>query len=290
MARYFLNNSHRLTFTMIPSEEYSSNLIKVEQTLLSNLLSKVDNVDKLYERNLRLLEAQDEKQGRSVNPDLECLPFLSLSELSSTPQFFPVSSQTLSAKNGCFDVTWRHTETNNLSYFYLEWEWNVSQFDRGFVPWLQLFSDAFASLGTLNKSFAQFNEEIRSLTGGIGVSTKIINSKNDTNDGKIKVTVSSHCMDEKIPEMYRLIGELVTSVNWKSLEDLQTSLDALSLNLGSSVADSGHFYAMKLSGGRLSFVERLKDELGGIGQISFLEDIRKQPISFVSDNLAVFCD
>jgi Zn-dependent M16 (insulinase) family peptidase len=109
ISKYFIGNPHTLTFTMIPSPDYSAEVNANEISRLAGKTSVLTEVDKekLYEQGQELLKNQETPE------DLSCLPTLKIQDISPKTKIYQLEH---SALNGA-PVQWRSTATNGITYF-----------------------------------------------------------------------------------------------------------------------------------------------------------------------------
>ena len=70
--------------------------------------------------------------------------------------------------------------------------------------------------------------------------------------------------------MYGLVTEIMNETLWDDLTHLQTVVTGAAADMMSSLAQSGHSYAMQAASSRLSASQHMNEVYGGISQIQLL--------------------
>lgn len=308
VSQYFLNNPHRLTFSMSPSPDFNSVLQQKEQENLNSKLASQDKA-KIFSQGLQLSAEQDSKQGKctltcslSSFLDLSCLPCLRLEDIAKETKIVPFELQSI----GALPLQTRFAPTNELVYFRAALNYG----DIDDISMLPLFTSTFASVGTLDSPAAEFDQKVRLSTGGISCS--LFHSTSPT--GKCCITCNITCnisvtdvkavqravcysgvsLERNSGRMFELIREALLKGNYENLEKLKTITTASYTNMMNSLAQSGHAYARLYASSLLCPTKYFDEKTSGISQIRYLDQLVRQgdyaslaeQLKAISDNVS----
>ncbi|KAL1917801.1 uncharacterized protein VTP21DRAFT_3635 [Calcarisporiella thermophila] len=260
IKKYLIGNSHRLSFTMLPSDTYSAQLAEEENKRLSAKLAKLTENDKgdIYQKGIKLLENQEKKE------DLNCLPTLQLNDISKKTERFALEHAGIEDT----PVQWRTTSTNGLTYF--RTINTISDLPAELKMYLPLFCDALTSLGTKDRSMAEIDDDIRLYTGGIRASTFLSTNHSDLDQVEEGIVLTSNCLDRNIDKMYELTETLIHQTNFENVERLRTLILGTASNLATSIADSGHLFARTYASSTLTPGMHTAELFNGMTQVEFM--------------------
>ncbi|KAJ3410731.1 Presequence protease, mitochondrial [Chytridiales sp. JEL 0842] len=263
IEKYFLNNKHKLTFIMEPSETYAAEIERNEVERLQKKVESLTEADrkKVYEDGLKLLELQDAVE------DISCLPTLTVDDVPKKGKTYPVSSKVLQTSQ--VPVQIRETATNGVSYV------TLMKSIAGLKKEL-----ALSALGTTRTpSVPDLDERIRLYTSGVSsgpnLQTSPLNHRHLTSP---YITYSTSMLPRNLQTTYDIISELLQGPSYESvfrnptdpksmefLERLKTVLGSTAAGGMNSLADAGHRYAVGLASEGLSSTQGWKGQMGGVG-------------------------
>jgi Zn-dependent M16 (insulinase) family peptidase len=263
---YFGDNT--LTFTMVPSKNYSQDMAEEEnQRLASKILettkqfpTKEAAQEHLVERELELLEEQE--NGR--NQDLSSLPTLHVRDI---PRVKP-EKELRHTNIGDVKVQWRDAPTNGLTYFRAVHQFeNLPDELRELIP---LFTESLLRLGTKNLTMEKLEELIKLKTGGINVGYHSSTSPSSLDKYEEGLVFSGYAFDRNVPAMYDLMRTLLIDTDFDSPDAesrirqlLQTSANGAM----DTVVEAGHAYARRYAMAGLTPEGRLREQISGLTQV-----------------------
>ncbi|KAF8443613.1 peptidase M16C associated-domain-containing protein [Terfezia claveryi] len=261
IEKYFLNDKH-LTFTMIPVEDYSTNLAKDEQTRLQEYIKGIDR---------KVLEEQEEElqkiQEAARHQDLGCLPTLRVSDILRQMEKKELH---FGSVNGV-RVQWRLAPTNGLTYFRAI---NVFQdLPEHLRLYLPLFTEAIFKLGTKTKSIGEIEDMIKLKTGGISSSLHISTNHSNLDTVEQGLAWSGYCLDSNLPAMYELLRTVLLETDFDQPTKLNVMVQGIAGGFVDTLADAGHSYARLFAGAHLTPGGRLSEVTGGMTQVRLLSNL-----------------
>lgn len=261
IEKYFLNDQH-LTFTMIPAEDFSSNLAKDEQARLHEYIKGTDR--EVLEKE----EAELQKiQEAARHQDLSCLPTLRVSDISRQME----KKELQFGKVDKVGVQWRLAPTNGLTYFRA-----VNVFED--LPdnlrlYLPLFTEAIFKLGTKTKSIGEIEDMIKLKTGGISSSLHISTNHSDLDKVEQGLSWSGYCLDSNLPAMYELLRTVLLETDFDQPTKLNVMVQGIAGGFVDTLAEAGHSYARLFAGAHLTPGAKLSEVTGGMTQVRLLSNL-----------------
>jgi Zn-dependent M16 (insulinase) family peptidase len=267
LESYYLTDN-TLTFTMVPSESYSQEMVDEEnQRLASKILETTKQFpseeaaqEHLVKRELELLEEQE--NGR--NQDLSSLPTLHVKDI---PRAKPGKELRLT-NIGNVKVQWREAPTNGLTYFRAVHQFeNLPDELRELIP---LFTESLLRLGTKSMTMEKLEELIKLKTGGINVGYHSTTSPAALDKFEEGLVFSGYAFDRNVPEMYNLMRMLLMDTDFNSPEAEKRIRQLLQTSANGAIdgiAETGHGYARRYAMAGLTPEGRLREQISGLTQV-----------------------
>ncbi|EUC40144.1 hypothetical protein COCMIDRAFT_9924 [Bipolaris oryzae ATCC 44560] len=273
----YLLTDNTLTFTMQPSETFSQELVDEESQRLATKIaettkqfsSEQEAQKYLEDRELQLLQVQEEAR----NEDLSCLPSVHVKDIPREKERKPLRHTDLDGVK----VQWREAPTNGLTYFRAVHKLqDLPDELREMIP---LFTSAIMRLGTKDKTMEQLEEQIKLKTGGITVGYHSSQSPLSLDAYEEGMAFSGYAFDRNIPDMYELLRTIIQETDFDGPEaekKIRELLQSAASGAISSIAESGHSYAMRFAEAGITPVGRLAEETGGLTQIKLMTALASQ--------------
>ncbi|KAJ1964019.1 Mitochondrial presequence protease [Dipsacomyces acuminosporus] len=264
--RYFVNSNHKLKYVMLADAKYNQQLEQNESQLIQNKLTTLTSADlaSIDKKNAELAAEQMKKE------DLSLLPTLTIEDVDAKASRHALD---MGAAGGCVPVQWRTTSTNGISYFRVIND--VRDKYPELKPYLPLFTEALTYLGTKARDMSDIETDIRLHTGGVSFSPFVTTDVANLGHIEAGISFGSHCLDQHIEPMYKLVLELVRETNFENADRLRALLNALSTNMFNDVASSGHAFARRLAASTLTPEMQAIESLNGITQVKFISDLAR---------------
>jgi presequence protease len=255
-------------FKMIPSEYFEDYIVQEETERLDRATVSLTEADKehIYDRGIKLLENQEQKQDSSV------LPSLSADDISRQGKKLSFDEHEISSGNSSVPLISRKTVTRGLSYMTLMSD-ITEKVPATLFPFLSLYVDGMQNVGTKNRSMEDFENTIKLNTGGISSSLMLTSSPTNKDDFKLNFLLSGSSLDSKSPKVFELLSEMFLEPTLSNVEKLKPIITASVANSLNALADSGHSYAMNHSSASVSLQRKLKESFGGVLQIQLMRQL-----------------
>ena len=258
----YLRNDKHLTFTMIPTEDYSTILATQEATRLQEEIKGTER-DVLEKQEAELLKVQETARKQ----DLGCLPTLRVSDISRQME----KKELDFGKVGGVGVQWRLAPTNGLTYFRAI---NVFQdLPENLRLYLPLFTEAIFKLGTKTRSIADIEDTIKLKTGGISSSIHISTNHSDLDKVEEGLVFSGYSLDSNLTAMYELLKTVLVETDFDQPTKLNVMVQGIAGGFVDTLAEAGHSYARLFAGAHLTPGGRLSEVTGGMTQVRLLSNL-----------------
>lgn len=269
VTQHFLENPHRLTFTMTPDPDYNDKLAADEQ---ARLAVKVEQLDagarqQLLETGQALLEAQDGDDGG------ECLPSLAVGDIDRDKAYPAVLTQQFERLGDkCdIDVVLSEQPTNGVLYF-------RSVIDTESLPdelqdYVPLFCSVLCALGTERLSYRELAQQIKSTSGGFTSKVHLARSPVEVEQHEQGVRFMSYCLGRNIETMFATWSEIFANPNFEERDYLKTLIAMDASDMGGSIAQSGHTFAQLLAASSVSSISALSNRHTGLEQIALTQSL-----------------
>ncbi|KAJ2721291.1 Mitochondrial presequence protease [Coemansia sp. Benny D115] len=266
--RYFTNSKHTLKYAMLPDTKYNQRLDQREHEMIQSKLDSLSSSDLAVvdEKNKMLAEEQMRVE------DLGSLPTLTLADVPKQTDRHALDMG-VAGDDVPVPVQWRTTATNGISYFRVIND--VRDKYPELRPYLPLFCSALNYLGTKSRQMDEIETDIRLHTAGVSFSPFVTTDLSNLGHIEAGISYGSHCLDQHIDSMYRLVLELVRETDFTKTDRLRALLSSLSSNMFNDVASSGHVYARRLAASTLSPEASALESLDGIEQVRFISDLAR---------------
>uniref|UniRef100_A0AAQ6AE67 Presequence protease, mitochondrial n=1 Tax=Amphiprion ocellaris TaxID=80972 RepID=A0AAQ6AE67_AMPOC len=258
VKHYFKENTHRLTLSMSPEDDYLEKQAKAEEEKLHKKIEVLSDGDRkeIYEKGLELLAAQSKTQ------DASCLPALKVSDIEPTIPITPVETRGV-------PVQYCEQPTNGLVYFRAMCSLNTLPDDlKLYVP---LFCSVITKMGCGDLDYRQQAQQMEMRTGGMSVSTQVIPDSNHLDTFEQGILLFSSCLERNVPHMFELWSDIFNKPHFNDEERLRVLVMMSAQELANGISYSGHMYAMSRASRYLTPAGDLQETFGGIEQVKFMK-------------------
>ncbi len=281
IRRWFLDNPHRVTFTLYPDVKLSDRQEARTADTLKEIRQSLSTPDmeKINTETERLNTLQETEE------DLSVLPTLELTDIPPEVQTTPTSPRTSSIF--CFPQP-----TSGI--FYFSAAAGAAGLDDKLFPLVPFFCAALPRMGTRTRDYLEMARLIDLHTGGIGMSAQAHTTYTEAGGCTSYVSFSGKCLERKQDKMFDLIREMLCEFDFSNLERLKQLLLEYRAGLESSVIHNGHRLAISLASRNFSPSSAFSEQWYGIHQLQYIKslttDLDDMTLSAISDKLATIAD
>ena len=259
---YFLENPHRVLFTLVPdqalatkeTEQVVAQLRRIKQDLAQSDLETI-------QRATKSLRAR-----RETKEDVNCLPTLEINDI-------PPEVQTIKPgppKENAPAVIYRQPTSGIL---YLAGAAGVGDFAQDLIPLLPFFAVALPKSGTQKHDYVEMSRRIDAYTGGIGLSVHARTGFDGGGRGLPFLALHAKCLNRNQAKMTDIIEELLTAYDFSDLKHLKRLLLEYRAQMEAAVIHNGHRLAISLAARNFSPACTLSENWGGIQQLRAIKEL-----------------
>jgi Zn-dependent M16 (insulinase) family peptidase len=266
IRKYLLENKHRLRTDLLPDHSLGERLEKEEQGRLAKRIDSMDEdaIKQLKEEAEGLLALQEEE-------DLSCLPKLGLEDIDKN-----VSTAT-PIPGGIDNLRLYDKDANGLLYLTA-----ITGIGGGgdTSPAWPLLAYLLTHLGTDKRNYADLAKRIDHLCGGLVFSPRSATRLDGVHSDIL--AMQTYGLTYDLAELIHLVQEMIAGCDLSDTARIKMLVNVLYSELHSSIVEQGNAYAAMLALAPLSHAGRINELWHGIGQLSFLRDMKKQEGDFVA--------
>ncbi len=265
LRHYFLENPHRVLFTLEPDSDLEQKTIKETKKELKNLLKTMTDQDlEQIRKDAKTLEALQEKEE-----DVSILPTLDLVDVPPEIEIIKpdiIQDITLST---CYDKA-----TSDILYFTCPMgAGNIPEDLFGLVPF---FCQSFTNSGTKKNAYDKIAKLMDLYTGGIALSPFSGSYFSKEAESHSFLAIQGKALDRNIENMFDLIKEFIEDYSFHDFERLKSLLLQYQAGMEASIVSTGHRYAISLATRHFSKASYINELWHGIAQYQFIKEITEQ--------------
>ncbi|XP_067935446.1 presequence protease, mitochondrial-like [Watersipora subatra] len=272
VQKYFLDNKHQSTVIMSPDSEYEQKEKAKESIKLKGMVDSLTT----EERESVFRKGQQLAENQMKEEDLACLPTILISDIDPNATRTALTHTTLDG----VAVQLSEQPTNEVVYFHSLTD--MSDLPSHLKPFIPLFCSLATRMGAGDMDYKQQSQQIDRYTGGLSISHHLSTSPLDHSLVQQTLHLSSFCLKNNLTPMFDLWSDIFNSLHLEDMERLSMLLKMDAASMVSSISHRGHQYAMTHSASSLSEVNRLREVMGGMTQVSFLKSLteydNQQPV------------
>ncbi|XP_014215981.1 presequence protease, mitochondrial [Copidosoma floridanum] len=263
IEKYLLNNSHKLTMTMSPSQNFEKQLVEAENALLESKLKNLtpEQLDGIFKNGQALLIDQQKEEN------VDSLPGLKIEDLKEdVDRYDLVDTQVCNVP-----VQVAVQPTNGVCYY--RGLINTQHLSPDLKNVLPIFNDVVTKMGTQRYDYRDWDKLMQLKTGGLSFSNHAMEHKVDNNRYEEGIAINSYCLEHNAEEMWKLWEELFNRVELTDLQRFETLVKMAAADVTNRIANSGHLYSMSSAASLVSPIGRYKENLSGMEFVNRIKHI-----------------
>ena len=265
IKEYFLDNPHRVLFTLAPdtgmeateAERVRKELAGIQARLTPEEMGKIRT------------DAQSLKALQETEEDLSVLPTLALEDIPPDIEIIRPDRISTATSATCYDKA-----TSDILYFTCPVV--PTGVPASLIPLIPFFCMAFTGTGTKKRNYADLAGLVDLYTGGISLSP--YSGSGFNGDGRLITFLSlqGKALNHNIGHMFDIFAELVSEVSFKDLTRLKSLLFQYRAGLEASIVSNGHRYAISLASRNFTPAAALGEMWQGISQFQFIKTLTEK--------------
>lgn len=263
---YILNNNHKVFVTANPSNtiaEEKEAALKLKLKKYKETLSEEELI-KLVNDTKALKEYQQEP---SSEEDLKKIPLLTKDDIDDYVE--PINNFEEEINN--VKVVKHDLFTNGIGYLRLYF--NTKNVPQKLIPYLGLLAAALGKVNTNQHLYQDLTTEINANTGGINSSMTVVSLQN--NDLLPLFTFTASSLFEKSEFVVNTIKEIIKESDFTDEKRIYEIISSLKSQMQMRLMGAGHAAAYVRAGSYVRSYLKYQDEVDGIGQYWFIEELEK---------------
>ena len=281
LKEQLLDNSNASVIVVSPklnmNEEKEMALIESLQEY-KNSLSK-EEVEKIVQDTIALWEYQEKEDPREV---LEMIPLLKREDIDKTG--LKLKNQLI--KTDAADILMHHIETNGIAY--LRYIFDITDVEEEMLPYLGLLKNIIGYMDTENYTYGELNNEVYIRTGGISVTSDFFQNYKEKDTYKLTMDVRTKVLYGQMQPAYEILEEMVLRTKFTDKKRFKELLLEMKAKTQSSFVSAGHSLASGRALSYFSVSSKINDELSGMSQYRFLEDLLENYEEKIDEVIAIF--
>ncbi|SDU62197.1 insulinase family protein [Desulfobacula phenolica] len=265
LRQYFLENSHRVLFTLEPDTTLEQKNIQETKKELKALLKQMTQKDlEQIKKDAKILEELQEKEE-----DVSVLPTLDLVDVP--PEIEIIKPDTV--KNVTFSTCYDKATSGILYFTCPMGAGNIPTDLFALVPF---FCQSFINSGTKKHSYEKIAELMDMYTGGISATPFSGSYFSKEAQSHSFLALQGKVLDRNVERLFDLIKEFVEAYSFKDFDRLKSLLLQYQAGMEASIVSNGHRYAISLASRHLSQASYINELWHGIAQYKFIKGITEQ--------------
>ncbi|HUH66179.1 MAG TPA: insulinase family protein, partial [Syntrophales bacterium] len=265
VAKWFLDNPHRLLSVMEPSTTYQAEREKASKKRMAKL--KASLPQKNIEAIKKEAEALKKFQTEPDAPDAAAaLPRLSIHDLSRSIETIPTVKKTVED----IPVAMHDIFANGVAY--LDLVFDVSDVPEYLQQYLPLLAKLIANMGAAGLDYEEMAKRIVLKTGGVAYYL----SAGMTVDGKEnwqKLIFSVKALHRNLPDAVHIVSDILAAGDMSNEARMRDLIAERKNDLHSSVIPSGHAFARRSAAQALSLPAHRDEQWHGRTQLKFVNAV-----------------
>ena len=269
IEEYFINNPHRVLFTLAPDHEMEQKEVDRTKKELSLTLEKLkkEKTDQALTKIIQ--DAKELSLLQESEEDLSSLPCLDLSDVP--PKIEKIAPDNIA---GVSELTCYQKPTSGILYFTCPV--GIGNVRKDLLPLIPFFSKAFINSGTKQRNYAEMAKLMDLYTGGVSISPYIGTRFSDNIDFLSFLSFQGKSLDRNVEKLFDILQEFIQYSDFSDLERLKQLLYQSRAQFESSIVRNGHKYAISLASRNLTYSSGLSEIWSGITQYRFIKDLIKR--------------
>ncbi len=265
LKQYFLENPHRVLFTLEPDADLENKQVEITKKELKARLKEMTDkdLDQIRE-DAKLLETLQEKEE-----DVSVLPTLELSDVP--PEIEIIAPDTI--KNVQLSTCYNRATSGILYFTCPIGAGNIPQDLFGLIPF---FCQAFTNTGTRKNSYEKMARLMDLYTGGISMSPFSGSYFSKEATAHSFLAIQGKALDRNVDHLFELISEFILEYGSRDFDRLKSLLMQYQAGMEASIVSTGHRYAISLASMHLSKASHINELWHGIAQYKLIKKMTEK--------------
>lgn len=265
IKKYMINNYHKVSLFMEPSETLSQEEEETEKKLLEKISASLSLEQKqdLVKQAQHLQSLQSDYDEKS----LECLPKVTLSDVPKNTKDFALHTST----KGPFSLYTHACFTNHIHYADLYF--TLPQLTVKEIEYLPLLAHFLPQVGWNGRDYKENLRLLQENTGGMGAAISYHQDANLPAHFTPFIALHGKAMDSKVEEHFKLLREMAETASFQDTKRIKALIKKLHTSLKSRIVNNAMRYATSLGSSYINKQLFLQNHLGGLPFFEWIEQL-----------------
>ncbi|MDO5455719.1 MAG: hypothetical protein Q4F25_02250, partial [Eubacteriales bacterium] len=269
IKRYMLDNPHRAIVVMTPetglTEKMTARLREKLDALAASLTK--EERQKIIDDLAGLRQWQEKEESEE---DRAKIPMLSRDELDKKARPYVNVVEKVDATEGVTLISHPLT-TGGIDY--LTFMFDISQLPARFFPYLGIFKTLIGVLDTEKYSYADLDQEVNIMTGGVGSTIGIYTIEGEPGRYRMMMEITSKALHANMKSVFDLVQEIAMRTKWNSPARILEVLEEERAGMQAELPAAGHATALVRAKSYFSEPSMIMDSFSGITGFRTLDRI-----------------
>ncbi len=265
IRKWFLDNPHRSTVTILPDPEEGSKREAEEKEALAKIKTSLSKDEmKAIETSARRLKALQEKPDSPQA--LATIPGLTLEDLPRESLRLPAQEVRL----GNIPLLYHDLPTSSI--LYLDLAFSLENLPERLLPYLGLLGRALLEMGTEDFDYVALSQELGKHTGGVRANS-LMATRWKKKEAVAYFLLRAKAMADKTPRLLELLSSILLGARLDNKERFKQIVLEEKAQSEASFIPAGHAMIGQRLLSRLSESERKSELINGLEQLYFLREL-----------------
>ena len=262
IRQYFLENTHRVLFRLLPDQAMAQREEARIEKELATLATKIgaSDLERIREDAAALLKLQEKEEN------LSCLPTLERADIPPTIHTVAESGRFRPEKNVCY-------EASTAGIFYFSAAMGMGGLSSDLIPLIPFFCYAFNKVGTAKRDYVEMAKRVDAYTGGVGIGAHVRTVVDGNGNYLPFMLLEGKCLSRNQERMFDIVEEFTQQFDFKNQDRLQQLLKEYRSGLESMVVQNGHRLAISLAARRFLSKAALSETWYGVSQLRYIKSL-----------------
>jgi hypothetical protein len=266
--KWFVENPHRITSIMEPSQTYNDELAENFKEKMASIKARFSK--ETLENIKREAALLKEYQLSPDSPEaLNTLPKLRISDISRTIETIPTEKVEIN------NIPFLKHELFTNGIVYMDLAFDISDIHEELQPYLPLLGKLITNMGAGGLSYEDMAKRIALNTGGLSCQL-VCGLMAESSKNWQKMIFRIKALRQKTSEAVKIITDLLTDADISNEDRMKDLIAEKKNNLHAAVIPSGHLFAKMTAGAGLNVSAYRDEQWHGRTQLRFIAKISEQ--------------
>lgn len=262
---FFLQNTHRLTLTLIPDPQVKVERELAERNALEAKKTQLSDTElkKIIEETKQLKQLQETPDSPEA---LATLPTLTLMDMNRHTKATQREHEVVAE----VPVIYHPLDTNGVLYIDLALE--LHALPQKYLPYLALFAQALGEIGTKDQNYIQFSQRLESEIGGLAV-MPFASKHFTTGENLAYLVIQSKALPHQIADLFAIWHDILHHVSFADKDRLKQMVLENKASFEMNLGMMGHMLANTRLRAHMGEAGSLNEQMNGVSSLLFLRDL-----------------